>query len=173
MSFSIDESPFSEETVKLRRNALLASLICLFIGLTEKLPEKIAVLGVSFDAPKQNLVGWFIFSVSLYLFIHFISVAFIEVKQWIQPKLIDSTTRNKLLEYIQFDPTDFIDLPCDPHKASKNQIADSTRKDVEWQMRRKLRFLNFFSYLRLIIELIVPILVGVWGLVEIYSLVAK
>ena len=55
--FTIYESPFSDETKKLRLNSLLASMLCLFIGLTKQLPSQFSFLGIKFTSAQQGLVG--------------------------------------------------------------------------------------------------------------------
>jgi hypothetical protein len=115
--FSIYDSPFSDETKRIRRNSLLASGLCLFIGLTGELPEKFALFGVTFSSAQQNTLGWFIFSVSLYFFVHFMSVACVEIARWIHPFYAGVLARRKLLKHPAFDITDFVNVggPIDKH----------------------------------------------------------
>jgi len=82
--FSIYDSPFSDETKKIRRNLLVASCACLFVGLSGEIPNNLIFIG--YVMPNhQALIGWFMFAISTYLFIHFLSIACIEVAMWIHP----------------------------------------------------------------------------------------
>ena len=49
--------PLSERTEKQKRNALLMCLVCLFIGITGKLPESFNLLGLTFDDTDKNTMG--------------------------------------------------------------------------------------------------------------------
>ena len=167
----IYESPFSDETKKLRLNSLLASGLCLFVGLTGELPEKFSLFGVSFTSSQQNILGWFIFSVAAYLYLHFLSVACVEIAKWIHPFYVAMFTKKKLLEHPAFDETDFMNLPGPFDEQDRNDIAEEIELRSKWHVQGRLKYLYNLVYLKLTIEVIVPFVIGAWGLFELLQLI--
>lgn len=162
----------SDETKKFRRNSVLASGLCLFIGLTGVLPEKFALLGVSFESPEQQyMLAWFIFYVSLYLFLHFISAAIVEIARWVHPLFTQILTKRKLLKHPAFDETDWMDIPYPIDDQDKNEIGEEARSHSEWKVGVKLKPFYSLIYLQLTIEIIVPISLGCYGLFKLAKLI--
>ena len=174
-SFSIYESPFSDETKVLRRNSLLSSGICLFIGITGELPTKFALLGVSFSATQQDLIGWFILAVSAYFYLHFVSIAAVEVAKWIHPFYTRVMTKKILLkEYSHaFDESDFHDIPPEINEQDKNDMGAHAKTDADWRVSKKLNWLYSLIYLRLTIEILVPVAIGIWAMVKMIVLITS
>lgn len=174
-SFSIYESPFSDETKVLRRNCLLSSGLCLFIGITGELPAKFALLGVSFSATQQDLIGWFILAVSAYFYLHFISIAAVEVAKWIHPFYKTVVTKKILLrDYSHaFDKSDFFDIPDQVNEQDKNDMGAHAESQADWHVTKKLNWLYSLIYLRLTIEIIVPVGVGIWAMVNMIVLITR
>ncbi|MGF1756445.1 hypothetical protein L4D76_00505 [Photobacterium sagamiensis] len=172
MSFSIFNNPFSDETMKLRRNCLLSTTVCLFVGLTETLPSKIALLGISFESNQQSIVGWFLFVLSLYTFLHFVSVAAVELAHWIKPFLVELETKKELLKHPGYDPVDFAYFNEPPQNSQDlNEVSAYTRKQAEIHINRKMAILFRWVYLKLVIEIIIPVIIGIWGLVMVAILI--
>ncbi len=171
--FSIYNSPFSDETKKIRRNSLLASGLSLFIGLSGNLPEKFALLGVTFTTTQQNIFGWFIFSTSLYLFLHFISVGSVEIAKWLHPYYVRSLTKKEVLKHGAFDETDFINLPGPDNEQDKSKIYAQAEEESEWYTKKRLKYLYNLVYLKLIIEVLVPFAIGAWGLYSLFQLITN
>ncbi len=175
--FSIYENPLSEETMKLRRNAILSAVVCLFISFSEALPTKISAIGLTFDKVEQQAtLGWFIFSISLYLFLHFISNAFVEVAKWLQPYIQSKIYKAELLKHPAFDETHFIDqtdMGYAPDEQDLNVISRCEYSDAGYATKRKLKSLYFFIYLKLFIEIALPLILGVFGLCKLSMLITS
>ncbi len=78
---------FSEELQKLKSKLLVLSGISLFIGLTEALPQKVAILG--FDLSQNSTItGWFILAVTFYFLFKFFITAILEIIQHSLPFII-------------------------------------------------------------------------------------
>ncbi len=172
--FSIYESPFSDETKKLRLNSMLASLLCLFVGLTGKLPYEFSLLGIDFSSDQQQIVGWFMLAVSTYLFVHFMSSAFVELASWVHPFYRGVVAKKKLLTHIAFDEEDFMnwDIFLEDSE-NKAEIKKAYLANADWYVQGKLRPLYFFIYPKLIVEVVVPMLTGVSGVVALCMLITK
>ena len=173
--FSIHDEPFSDETKVLRRNCMISSGICLFIGLTGELPEKFSMLGISFSSKQQQVISWFIFGVSLYLFLHFLSMAVVEFAKWIHP-LFTKTIKKKVLltRYSHaFSEVDFHNIPDEVNQQDLNSMSDDAESEAEWQAQRKLRLLYGFIYIRLFIEVLFPVCLSLWGMFELAWLITN
>lgn len=174
-NFSIYQSPFSDETIKLRRNAVLSSAVCLFIGLTEELPSKFSLLGISFESTeKQVIAGWFLLSVSAYIFLHFISYAFVEIAKWLHPLIKHKIYKSGLLKHPAFDDTDFMPdyIFIESNEQDKNLLSQAEDRNADAHTFKRLTPLYAFIYLRLAIEIFVPVFIGVFGLYKLWEVIA-
>lgn len=172
-NFSIFDSPFSDETKKLRINSLLSSGVCLFIGLTGEIPDKFSLLGMSFTSKQQNILGWFLITVTIYLFLHFISMASIEIAKWIKPFYHEALRKKKLLGHPAFDEADFRDSLGPPDYYNLDYVRNEADLEAKWETEKRLRYLFNFVYLRLIIEIIIPLVIGCWGIISLSGVVLK
>ncbi|KJY98980.1 hypothetical protein [Pseudoalteromonas ruthenica] len=173
--FSIYDSPFSDETKVLRRNSLLLSGICLFIGLTGELPSKLALLGVSFDTSQQSTIGWFFLAILVYFYLHFISNAAVEVAKWIHPFLKTISAKKIMLTSYShaFDEEDFVNIPNQVDEGDKNDMQADALSTADWQVKNKLSLLYKMIYLKLTIEILIPICVGLWAMVLMFLLITS
>ncbi|REG86443.1 hypothetical protein [Marinomonas pollencensis] len=173
--FSIYDSPFSDETKVLRRNSLLVSGICLFIGITGELPSKFALLGVSFSTSQQNIIGWFLVAVLAYSFLHFISNASVEIAKWVHPFLkIVSAKKIMLTRYSHaFDETDFLNIPGMVNEQDKNDMQADAFSTADWKITNKLTWLYRMIYIKLAIEIVAPVALGGWAMVQLLVLITR
>jgi len=173
--FSVYDSPFSDETKVLRRNSLLLSGICLFIGLTGELPSKLALLGVSFNTSQQSIIGWFLLTVLVYFYLHFISNAAVEVAKWIHPFLQTISAKKIMLTSYShaFDEEDFANIPDQVNEGDKNDMQADALSTADWQVTNKLSFLYRMIYLKLTIEIFVPAFVGIWAMILMLILITS
>jgi len=167
------DSPFSEDTKKIRRNLLIASCICIFIGMTNQLPSTFALWGAKFNAEQQHIVGWFIVSVTAYLFLHFIAVAGVEIAKWVQPFYEGVVEKKKLLQHPAYDETDWIELfgPEDPHDL--DQVEKIAKSEAKQHVQKRLRHLYSLIYLQLFMEAVIPVAVGAFALIKLSLLVVN
>lgn len=163
-NFSIYKNPLSSETLALRRNALLAASLCFFIGSTNELPKSFALFGINFNPAQQSSLGWFIFCVTLYFFIHFLASALVEVAAWIKPFLEVILTKKILLEHPAFDETSFLDIHEPPDDNDLSSVYDAAESQARCLTEKRLRHLHCFIYLKLLLEIVLPIIIGIVGL---------
>lgn len=170
--FSIYETPFTDETKKLRLNSLLASMLCLFIGVSKTLPSEPSLFGISFTSSQQQTVGWFIFFVSLYLFVHFLSAAAVEIAKWINPFLKAIVGNNELIKHPAFDKSDLVDWERFlDNEQDKNTIAKKIFAAAVRSVQGRLRPLYMFIYPKLFVEIFIPIALGLAGLTMMAKLI--
>ncbi len=173
--FSIYDSPFSDEAKTLRRNSLIASGLSLFIGLTGELPKQFSLLGVTFNSQQQDTMSWFIFAVTGYLFLHFLSVGGVEFAKWVHPFFAARKKKKILLERYPaaFSVEDFAYVPPPVNEQDLNDMEEDAWESAKWQVQRNLSMFYKLIYLRLTLEVIAPLLIGVWGMFELGELILK
>jgi hypothetical protein len=171
ISSSIYDNPFSDETKKIRRNSLLASGLSLFIGLSGSLPEKFSLLGISFSMAQQNTVGWFIFSISTYLFLLFILVSVFEIAKWYHPFHVTSLAKKTALEHPDFCEDDFEHIPAGPAVFS-DEIYHEAKNFATSKSMIKLSPLFRVGYVKVAVETLVPLIIGAWGLYKLFQLLS-
>lgn len=169
--FDIYNGPLSEDTKKIRRNLLIASCVCVFIGISEQLPTSFALWGAKLDSNQQPLIGWFIFTITSYLYLHFISSAGVEIAKWIQPFYESLREKEKLLKHPAFDETDWIELldSDDPHNIE--HVQKMATAEARYYVSNKLRHLYRLIYIQLAIEAIAPIIIGGYALIVLAVLI--
>ena len=173
--FSLYSSPLSDETKKIRLNSMLASGLSLFIGLTGQLPEQFSLFGINFSSSEQQIVGWFIFSVTLYIFLHFTANTCVELAKWIHPfyeqliinKTIASHVSNRDYQDDDFDDGVESDIDSVDLKTAMPQIERS----AEWATKKKFKYLYKMVYLKLLIEVFIPLVIAFFGLTTLYQVV--
>lgn len=84
---------FSEESNKLKAQALTLSGVSLFIALTGALPDKIAIIGLDLTS-KKEITGWFLFYIASYFIAKFFILSCLEVLKEYLPNIISHKTRN-------------------------------------------------------------------------------
>jgi len=160
----IKKSPLSEESKTLRRNFVLMSAVCIFVGLTGSVPDKVAVFGLDFNATQKDYVIWFMAAVEIYFLLHFYSIAVVEVTDWVGPFYEAVLYKRRMLKHPAFDETDFLDIgpPADPYNLDEYQ--DEARRDAKYKVQRAFRYFYSVIYIKLIIELIMPLVLSIWAL---------
>ena len=138
--------------------------------MTNQLPTTFSLWGAQFDTKQQEIVGWLLFSITLYFYLHFIAVAGIEISKWIQPFYEAVITRNRLIKNPEFDNTDWMALFSTDGDKSMEERA---KKEAFIHVQKKLRHLNNLVYLKLIIEILLPFVVGLIALTLLVKLITS
>ncbi len=168
---SIYDSPFSEDTKKIRRNLLIASSISIFIGMTNQLPSTFALWGAKFDSDQQTTVGWLLFSANFYLYLQFIATAGVEIAKWLQPFYEKVIVRKKLMQHPAFDETDWLDYFDFDDDEDLEKVKAMAKTQAETYVKNKLRHLYGLIYLQLIMDALIPLLLGAFALAKLSALV--
>lgn len=160
----IKKSPLSEESKALRRNFVLMSAACIFIGLTGSVPDKVAVFGLDFNATQKDYVIWFMAAVEIYFLLHFYSIAVVEVTDWVGPFYEAVLYKRRMLQHPAFDEADFLDVGPPADLYNLNEYQDEARRDAKYKVQRTFRYFYSGIYVKLIIELIMPLVLSIWAL---------
>jgi hypothetical protein len=119
----------------IRRNSNIASGISLFIGLTQSIPNKFIFIGIELDDDGKNVLGKFIFFITLYYYLYFIS----------------TTLPQSLINFTIYRHNKF-------EKSINNKI-DSIIYNSKFNRMYKLK------WFALMLELMPPLIIGLCGLI--------
>ncbi|NJA07648.1 hypothetical protein [Methylomonas sp. UP202] len=173
-SFNLFDSPLSEETKKHKRNSIIASGICLFIALTATLPEKLAIFGINFSTfVQQKTAGWFIFSVSIYIFLYYLAYALPEIAKWLRPLFTLRSLNKRLKNHPSFDGQDFSDFSGSDNPHNVGEFYIYHLKASERESEKRLKPLLNFIYLRLFLEIALPVFIGVLAHIMYFNFIAN
>ena len=64
-----------------------------------------------------------------------------------------------------------MDIPGPFNEQDRNDIAEKVELESEWYAQSRLKHLYNLVYLKLTIEVIVPFVIGIWGLIELLQLI--
>jgi hypothetical protein len=151
--------PFTvaDETRATRRNLLLASSLAFFIGYSGVLPKEVSFLGLKFNSDQQESVSWFIFFITLFLFLRFLSSLAVELSVYLKPKAYFKAYKKNLLAHPAFDETDWMDIapPADPYNL--DEVQDEAKREAKWSSEKTVRPLERFVWLKLLLETLLPV----------------
>jgi len=83
----------TETTQKLKTKVVLFSGVSLFIGLTETLPAKLFLIGLDLTSSPKTL-GWFLFGITVVLFINFLVVVILDCIKYFKNNLLSINSKN-------------------------------------------------------------------------------
>jgi len=172
-------SLLSEDSRKTRRNLMVVSVACLLVGYTEQLPTKLSTLGITFDAGTQNLIGLGLFFVGVYFWMYFFICGWLEFLQWDK----ESSIARKISELYNDD--DAKGERISTHDQAVHEVellecayADSYSISAEYRHHRaketvdaKLESLSFLIRARVFFELVMPLLLALWGLYKLFPII--
>lgn len=173
---SMFESQLTDETLKVRRNSMIMSGICFFIGLTEELPTEITALGMKFNNNQQESFGWFIFILTTYLLIHSLVLILINYAPWLKVVIAKSLEPRELgyiLRQSQHCEADIHELlePPNPAHSTPSELKTYAAENAILQADKKLSVINIAVYMRLVIDILIPFIAGAAGLILLLNLI--
>ncbi len=135
---------FTESTLKLKTKVLLFSGVSLFIGLTKALPTKLSLIGLDFEhTPK--ILGWFLFVMTMVLFINFVLMLFLDLRKYHKKNIIKSKSKNLTGDTIGFTLED-IDEEYKRQEFLYGEMTDDDRRgtisDELEDIRKKIKALE-------------------------------
>jgi len=160
---------FSEETKKIKTQLLILSGICLFIGLTKSLPEKIAILGLDLSNT-PTVTGWFIFVVTLYFFLIFLSSSIPEFINHFLPSFIKMKTQNTTGNILGFTVTECCEINEDQQYSDDNDVGTphGELREIEQKNKKIVTyyqkcFITLSNLLVCIMDFVLPVALYLTG----------
>ena len=165
---------FSESLIKVKTKLLILSCICLFIGLTEALPKKIAVLGLDLTN-NSDVAGWFVFVITLYFFVVFLVNTGIELIKYYFNSFIIFKSKHFTGDVIGLTERDCIadDLAHNSNEEdvgnTRSEYRDIQNKKKELSAKSRSIFIFISNSTTIIFEAIFPIVLWCFGSWELYN----
>ena len=162
---------YSEKTQKLKSKLLVLSAISLFIGLTQSLPTKVSVIGLDLT-DNEAVLAWFIFGITFILFLHFLSLAIIEIANYYAPSLLRTKIENTTGNTIGLTMGDFESAQAEAEYSEQQheqgtqtaELRDIGENITKIQTKFTRRNLRVFNGVSLLMEFILPVGLAVLGL---------
>lgn len=150
---------FTKTTQKVKRNSLILSTLSLFLGLTHQIPSGFVLLNIELDNSNQNILACFIFFITLYFFLYFLSFAF--------PEIIMLFRDIKYKKYLTKEEQ-IRNGPYEYHERAR--IEENSLDEDLYNKRQQLNKMfkksyEFTKWLKLILEVVPAFVIGVFGLV--------
>ncbi len=160
---------FSDKTKKIRSKYIILSGVSLFVGLTETLPKKFSLVGLDLSE-NQEVLGWFIFFVTLILFLNFIALATLEFIEYYLPSLIKKKTDNTTGNTLGLTSEECIQSHGGNYEQDENigtpeqELKDINRENTNITYSYKKLYVRIHNLTVLICEFIFPIVFSLFGM---------
>lgn len=169
---------FSDECQKLKTQLLTLSGVCLFIGLTHALPEKIAIIGLDLSNNK-TVSGWFLLAVSAYFLLKFTTLSIIELVKQHLPWVIRVKTKSTQGEIIGltadecYRELEWQDYDDENTGTVHGELRDIERKNKLIASSIKRWYVIVHNAWRYIIDFSFPIVFGVYSTYLLYAFLSS
>lgn len=159
---------FSDQTKKIRSKYIIFSGVSLFVGLTETLPKKFSLLGLDLSE-NQEVLGWFIFYVTLILFLNFIVVTTIEIRGHYIPLFIQNQKIQTISDIEGLTDDEILDYYEPPTGKIASQFQSIERKNRRIVYNYKKMHVYTHNVAVFLFELISPVIFSFIGMYYLYS----
>lgn len=160
---------FSEKTERLKTKLLVLSSICLFIGLTVSLPEKVSILGLDLsNAP--SVTGWFILTVSIYFMLKFLVSATLEIIGHHLPHFIIRKTKKTTGDILGLSADEChstneeqLDLCNNEIGTPAGELKSIEKKNQEINIEYNRKYISLSNVTSYIVDLLLPLIMFIAG----------
>ena len=166
----------AESTLKLKKNTLIFSGVSLFIGLTKSLPTKINLIGLDLTSNPKTL-GWFIFYITLVLFIHYFFVLTLDYLIYFKKNILSrkgKKLRGDVLDLTSDEISEEIDDRHDGTECNQQEEGAGTLEQEAVDIKRKFKVLendfdaklNFTNFvIEFFFNALLPFFLALFGLI--------
>jgi hypothetical protein len=164
---------FSEETRKIKSKFLVLSGASLFVGLTEALPKKFSLVGLDLSN-NQEVLGWFIFFISVVLLLNFVIVAVLELIEHYLPSLIKKETDKTTGDTLGLTPEECLQSQVNNNQQNEaigtptQELKDINRKNTIITHNYKSAYIKLHNIMVLAFEFFSPIIFSIFGIYFLY-----
>jgi len=167
--FSVYISPLSDETKRIKRNLLITSCICIFIFFNGTLPASFTIFSAKFELGNDVSLGYILLGLICYFYLHFISSAFVESSLWFKEIYVPYLTEKKVFKHASYDPGP--DYPLDDQDINLYRLQ--AEGESRWTVQKRINPFLKLIYLKLFIELVLPVALGGYAIYLVISLLTK
>jgi hypothetical protein len=168
----------SEDTNKLKTKLFVFSGVSLFIGLAKVLPTKLSVIGLDFEQ-NEKILGWFLFSITIFLLIHFSTIASLNVIKYFKDYFISKKAKKLTGDTVgltyeeigkEYDKQqEYIDNRDDTLRGTlSDEAEDIQRKIKALEERFDKNHLTFYNMIEIIFNYITPIILAIVSIRYLY-----
>lgn len=170
---------FSEQTTKLKTKVLIFGGVSLFIGISKVVPTKVSLIGMNLEG-KEYFFVWFLFLITLYLLIHFLILAILDMVKFFKKDIVSKKARNFTgdtlgMTYDEIDQEYEIRKEFDSeYYEDKNdgslnsEAADINRQIKLLEEKFDAIHLSFYNSIEIVTSGFIPFLIGIVGLKYLY-----
>ncbi|ELB2274827.1 hypothetical protein QNZ94_004521 [Vibrio parahaemolyticus] len=149
--------------------------VSLFIGLTEALPKKIAILGLDLSN-NSHITGWFVLAITLYFFVMFVITGGIEITKYYLGDFIQYKSKNLTGNTIGLTEDECIS-DDQLHNSVDDEEVGSVRAEFQDIQNKKKQisetyskaFISVSNIMILCFEIMFPAVLWLFGSVKLYQ----
>ncbi len=163
----------SEETKKIKTKVLIFGGVSLFIGITQKLPTKFPLIEFDFNGI-EKILGWFILVITVFLLIHFVTLAVLNIWNYHKNYFISKDAKNLTGDTLNMNYNE-IEQECNKQLNSSDVSSESQIGTLSGEMddiKRKIKDLTdkfdkkhitFSNIIEIIFNLVFPFILAILG----------
>jgi len=168
----------SEETIKIKTKVFIFAGVSLFIGLTKELPNKLSLIGLNFEQ-NEKILGWFILFITVFLSIHFLIMASLNIIKYFKNTLINIKAKNLTGDTIgltydeigqEYDKyQEYNDIFNEEQRHTLSDEAEDIKiKIQELENRFDKKYVTFNSIIEILFNFITPIILAIISIKYLY-----
>ena len=168
----------AEETIKIKTKVFIFAGVSLFIGLTKELPNKLSLIGLNFEQ-NEKILGWFILFITVFLSIHFLIMASLNIIKYFKNTLINIKAKNLTGDTIgltydeigqEYDKyQEYNDIFNEEQRHTLSDEAEDIKiKIQELENRFDKKYVTFNSIIEILFNFITPIILAIISIKYLY-----
>lgn len=160
-----------EQTHKIKSKLLIVSGVCLFIGIAESLPTKVAIIGLDLSG-KPAVLGWFIFIISIYFLLMFLASTTFDIIKYYLPGLINRQTEKTTGDILGLSASECVGSDYVEYEdigTPKGELKDINLKNEKINKKYNQGFIKLHNCTTYLIDIIFPFMLWVYGAVYLYK----
>lgn len=165
---------FTDQTKKIRSKFIILSGVSLFVGLTEALPKKFSLVGLDLSE-NQEVLGWFIFTVTIILLLIFVVAAILEFIEYYLPSLIKKKTDKTTGDTLGLTSDECIQSQSGNDEQYENigtpsqELEDINRTNSKITCTYKNMYVKTHDIAVFIFEFVSPVIFSFFGVCYLYG----
>lgn len=174
-----NQNILSEDTLKLKTKVMIFAGVSLFMGLTKVLPTKLSLIGLNFEQ-NEKILGWFLLSITTFLFINFLIIATLNILKYFKNYFIKRKAKTLTGDTIgltydeigqEYDNQyEYNDIP----KGSLSDEADDIKRKVKIiEDKFDINHINFNNIIEILFNFIIPSILAIISIKYLYCFLVQ
>jgi hypothetical protein len=165
----------SEEAQKNKSKLLLVSSVSLFVGITQSLPTKVAIIGLDLSS-NPKVLGWFILLISLYFFLKFLASTILDIIEYHLPELINKKAQNTTGEILGLTAHECYEAQYERYEqyatedigTPQGELSDIRLKNQAINLGYNKSFIKLRNVTTYTVDIVMPFALWVAGTIYLY-----